>query len=62
MYTMHDNAMTSGYIKDVTKHPIVITWWAFMRKIPTQRKTSKAAGTEKADISCFYSRRSQPEK
>ena len=51
MYMMHDNAITREDIKTVIKQSIIFTWWKFKRKMPTQRKPSRAVGTENADIS-----------
>ena len=51
---MHDNEMTSEFIKTVTKQPIVFTWLKFSRKIPIQRKPSNADGTENTDNSFLF--------
>ena len=48
---MYDNAITPEDIKTVTRHSIIFTWQKSKRKIPTQRKPSKAVGTENADNS-----------
>ena len=59
---IHDNTIKREDIKTVTKHSIIFTLYKFKIKMPTQRKPSRAVGTENADKSCLYPKENYTEQ